>query len=62
MIKSIIKIACFIVSWIITDKIMYNMIRKIDKKERKKIDEEELKVYTELLDKARQLDESEKDD
>lgn len=62
MINTIIKIALFVISWIITDKLMYMRIKKIDEKERKKLNEKELKYYNELLDKARQLDELEQND
>lgn len=47
--KFLIRLAIVVIVILIEDKIIYRRIRKIDKKERMKIDAEELKTLQEEL-------------
>ena len=61
MLKFLIQLFIMIIVMFITDNLIFKYIRWVDKKERKKIDCEELKVYKELRDIARELDKRERD-
>lgn len=61
MLKFLIQLFIMIIVMFITDNLIFRYIRWVDKKERKKIDSEELKVYNELRDIARELDKRERE-
>ena len=56
MIKFILPYVFLIIVFFLTDLLSYKYIRKIDKKERKKLDKEELDHVKKMIEKYKELD------